>query len=114
MILPAMTAPSPIPPRIVLLNALLVLLWLPLMYGARLLIERVVASDPSGDLLQATYLAVVGTLIIVTSAYVFGLVLVNKFVTQNIGGAQPRVVRPLVIAALVLYAAFGTAIFLTI
>jgi hypothetical protein len=109
-----MAEPSPIPGRIILINVLLVLLWLPLIYGARTLVSRVAASAPSDDLLQATYLAVVGTLVIVTSAYVFGLVLFNKFVTQNIGGAQPRIVRPLVIGAIVLYAAVGIALFTTI
>lgn len=112
MTLAAMTAPQPIPPRIILINVALVLLWLPLIFAARALIDKVSGASPSADLLQAAYLAVVGTLAIITAAYVFGLVLLNKFMTQNLGGAQPRIVRPLVLGAFVLYAVAGVVAFM--
>ena len=102
----------PIPPRIILANVAMVLLWVPLLFVARNLLSRVSASDPSDDLLMAARLAVIGTLIIITAVYLFGLVLINKFLTQNLGfGSQRRVVRPMLLAAVVLYVSLGVVLF---
>jgi hypothetical protein len=108
----AMSQQPSIPLRIVLINAALVLVWLPLILLARTLIESVIAVDPSDDLLLGARLAVIGTLVIITATWLFGIVLINKFLSQNLGdGAQRRIVRPVLLVAIVLYVAAGVVAF---
>jgi hypothetical protein len=101
-----------IPPRVILANVALILLWLPIFFIGRLLITRVVAGNPSADLLVAARMAVIGTLVIVTASYLFGVVLIDKYLTQNLGrGSQRRVVRPMLLVAITLYAIAGVIAF---
>ncbi|MBC8145006.1 MAG: hypothetical protein H7X80_05430 [bacterium] len=97
--------------RIVTLNVAMVLAWLPLIFVARNLIDRVIQGSPSDDLLEAAHLAVIGTLVIITAVYLFGIVLANKFATQNADGAQQRIVRPVLLFAAALYVTVGVIIF---
>jgi hypothetical protein len=106
-----MASQPPIPSRVILLNAALVLVWVPLIFLARSLIETVISRDPSDDLLLGARLAVIGTLFIITVVYLFAIVLINKFMTQNLGDTQRRVVRPTLIAAVLLYIAAGVVAF---
>lgn len=92
------------------MNALMVVAWLPVFFIARNLITNVIEGNPSSDLLNSAYLAVVGTLAIITSVYLFGLVLFNKFATQNIGGVHARVIKPMLVSAILLYAVVGFVI----
>src|SRR5688572_29117125 len=101
----------PISLRIIATNVVMVLAWIPLIFVARGLIEQVIAGSPSEDLLEGAYLAVIGTLIILTAVYLFAIVLVNKFATQNLGDAQGRIVKPVIIAAAGLYTAVAIALF---
>lgn len=107
-----MSSTTPVPRRILLLNIALIVAWVPLLFVARMLVDDVAAGSPSDHLLDAARLAVIGTLVIVTGVYVFAIVLINKFMTQNLGGVHSRVVRPVVISAIALYTAVGSALFL--
>src|SRR5688572_23949345 len=97
--------------RIVAMNVAMVLVWLPMIFIARLLIDNVIKGSPSGDLLEAAQLAVIGTLVILTGVYLFGIVLVNKFATQNDDRAQPRILHVVLPLAGALYLIVGVIIF---
>ena len=93
------------------MNAIMVFAWVPLIFIARGLIDQVIAGSPSDDLLEGAHLAVIGTLIILTAVYLFAIVLANKFATQNLDGMQRRIVKPVIITAVTLYAVLAIAVF---
>jgi hypothetical protein len=93
------------------MNVALVLAWIPVIVIARGLMDQVVAGAPSDDLLAGGYLAVIGTLVIITVAYLFGIVLANKFALQNQSGVHRRMTLRIVTAAAVLYLVIGVVAF---